>query len=135
MSTLIRAIAYVCIGVTLEVVYTGIKSFIVKKDKRLLGFTQVWVMPIYALGAIFIFEPLHHQISDIHIIFRFLIYALIIFVLEYIFGLIFKLITGKCPWEYKGKWNIHGFINLPHFPFWGILGLLFEILHNYFIAL
>lgn len=123
------------IGVTGEVIFTAIKALIYKKDLRLQGYTQLWVMPLYALGGVFIFEKLHLAILDWHILIRFTIYALLVFVIEYITGFIAKQITGKCPWEYKGKWNVHGYINLPHFPFWGAVGLLFEIIHNYLISL
>lgn len=135
METPIRALAYLCIGVTGEVIFTGLKAFIYGKDKRLQGFTQIWVMPMYAVFGVFLFEPLHLAIIDWNILIRFSIYALGIFLLEYIFGWLYKQITGSCPWEYKGKWNIHGYINLPHFPGWGALGLIGEVLHNYMLSL
>ena len=135
METPIRAIVYICIGVTSEVIYTAIKALIYNKDLRLQGYTQIWVMPMYALGSVLVFEPLHVVIISWNILFRFSVYAILIFVLEYSCGLLFKLITGACPWEYKGTWNLHGYINLPHFPAWGALGLAFEIIHNYLLTL
>ena len=135
IEAFIHALAYTCIGVTGEVIYTAIKALIYQKDLRLQGYTQIWVMPMYALGSVFIFEPLHLAIVDWNIAIRFLVYALLIFTLEYIFGFLYKQITGSCPWEYKGKCNLHGYINLPHFPAWGAVGLLFELVHNYLLSI
>lgn len=131
----VRALAYVGIGVTGEVIYTAIKALIQKHDLRLQGYTQLWVMPLYALGGLFVFEPIQDRIQDQNIAIRFVLYALLIFLIEYVAGFLAKRITGECPWEYKGKWNIRGYINLPHLPFWGAVGLIFEIVHNYLIQL
>ncbi|MCK5615909.1 hypothetical protein KAR91_79325 [Candidatus Pacearchaeota archaeon] len=131
----IRALAYLGFGVTGEVIFTAIKALIHKKEWSLQGYTQVWVMPLYALGGVYLFEPLHLIIQHWHILIRFSVYALFIFGLEYLMGFFAKQLIGKCPWEYKGKWHIHGYINLPHFPAWGAVGLLGEIVHNYLINL
>lgn len=131
MPVFIRALIYMCVGVTGEIIFTSLKSLITKKDLRLQGYTQLWVMPMYAVFSVLVFEPLHNGIRDIHILFRFAIYGFLVFVLEYIFCVIYRFLVGICPWEYKGKWSVHGCINLPHFPVWGLLGLLAEQVHNY----
>jgi len=123
------------VGATGEVIYTAIKTLIYKRDLRLQGYTQLWVLPLYALGGIFIFEPLHLAIAGWNILLRFTVYALVIFALEFIFGFLGKKIIGQCPWKYKGRWNIGGYIDLPHFPFWGAAGLVFELIHNYLLTL
>jgi len=135
MNVFIRGLVYLMMGVTGEVIYTAVKAWIRQKDTTLHGYTQLWVMPLYYFGGIFIFEKLHLAIIQWNIAVRFIIYALLFFLVEYVAGYITKKITGKCAWEYKGKYNIHGFINLPHFPFWGAAGLLFEIVHNYLMQL
>jgi uncharacterized membrane protein len=135
MDSWIRALAYMCIGVTGEVIFTSIKALYYDRDLRLQGFTQLWVMPLYFFGSVLIFEPLHLMINDYFVLIRFCIYAFLIFGIEYVAGFIAKLITGACPWQYDGKWNIHGYINLPHFPFWGVLGLMAEYLHYYLTTL
>ena len=112
----IRALVYLGIGVTGEVIFTALKALIKKKDLRLQGYTQLWVMPLYAIGGVLLFERLHLAILAWNIAFRFALYALLIFLIEYMAGFIAKQLTGKCPWEYKGKWSVHGYISLPHFP-------------------
>lgn len=124
------------VGATGEVIYTAIKALIYKRDLQLQGYTQLWVLPLYALGGVFIFEPLHMAmvIAGWNILFRFIIYALLIFAMEFIFGVIDKKIIGKCPWQYKCKWSIGGYIDLHKFPFWGAAGLVFELIHNYLLS-
>jgi hypothetical protein len=78
---------------------------------------------------------LHLAIIDWNILIRFAIYAVAIFMIEYLFGWLYDKISGECPWKYTGKWSVGGYINLPHFPFWGGLGLMLELVHNYLLAL
>lgn len=135
MEPWIRGLVYMCIGVTGEVIFTGLKAFFQKGDRRLQGYTQIWVMPMYAFFGVLIYEPLHLAIIEWNIILRFCVYAIMILILEYIFGWLYEKITGECPWKYTGKWNVHGYIKLTHFPGWGALGLLAEIVHNFMLAL
>jgi len=128
-------LVYVGVGVTGEVIFTAIKALIQKHDLRLQGYTQLWVMPFYAFGGVFVFEKFYALIHPFNIVIRFCLYALLFFAVEYLAGFVGKQITGKCPWEYKGKWSVYGYINLPHFPFWGAVGLLFEAVYRYLIAI
>ena len=93
----IRALVYLMIGVTGEVLYAAIKALIQKHDLRLQGYTQIWVMPAYALGGIFIFEKVHGRIATWNIAARFGAYALLIYALEYPVGTVARWIAGKCP--------------------------------------
>lgn len=122
-------------GITGEVIFTAFKALVLKKDLRLQGYTQVWVYPMYALGGLLVFEPLHLALEKYSIIFRFAAYGLLVFAFEFIIGSLLKRLIGECPWRYEGKWNIKGYISLPLFPFWGILGLVGEFLHNYLLSL
>lgn len=135
MNIYLRGLVYLMVGVTSEIVFTAVKALIKQKDTMLHGYTQLWVMPFYFFGGIFIFEKLHLAIIQWNIAVRFTIYALLIFLIEYVAGFFTKKITGKCPWEYNGKYNVHGFINLPYFFVWGVSGLMFEIVHNYLLRL
>jgi len=135
MDAPIRAIAYVCFFVTLEIVYTAIKALVKRHDLRLIGNTQVWVMPLYALGGLYIFEPIYRMFAGNPIFVRFLIYGVGILIVEYISGFIFKKIVGRCPWEYHGKWNIQGLINPPYLPLWGFVGLVFEKLYQFLLII
>lgn len=133
----IRALAYMTIGVTGEVLFTAVKyNLILKRDWKLQGFTQVWTMPLYALGGVYLFEKIHLAIIDLNIICRFVIYALVIYVIEYIASFLIEKIIHKKPWDYSAKMcNLNGRVTCYHFPFWGFVGILFEVIHNYLIAL
>ena len=135
MNAPIRAIAYICVFVTLEVIYTAIKSLIKRQDLRLKGNTQLWVMPLYAFGGLFIFEPIYRMFEGNSILLRFTIYGIGILFIEYIAGFIFTKIVGKCPWKYHGRWNIQGLINPPYFPLWGLVGIIFEKLYQFLLII
>lgn len=129
-----RAFIYAGAGVMGEVTFTAIKALWQKRDWGLQGYTQLWVYPMYA-SAVLVFEPLHEILRSYNFLLRGLVYGLVIFACEYVVCFIAKLIIGRCPWEYKGRWNIHGYVNLPHLPFWAFLGLIFEQLHNFLLTI
>jgi len=133
-SIAIRAFVYVCIGVLGEVIFTALKKLWQKHDWTLEGATQLWVFPLYA-AAVLGFEPLHDALRPYSFILRGIIYVIIIFIAEGCMGFIAKKLTGKCPWEYTGRWHFNGYINLPHAPFWFALSFIFERLHDYLISL
>ena len=134
MSLWIRALAYLCLGITAEIAFTGIKS-ILKNDYTAQAHTTLWMFPIYFFGLPFIFEPIHNSIIDWHFLIRASIYAIGILAAEYIMATVYKWIIKKNPWEYKKGWHLHGKIRLDYFPFWAGFGLLLELLHNYLIVL
>ena len=131
----IRALVYMMMGVSGEVIFTAIKyNIVLKRDWRLQGFTQMWTMPLYALGGVFVFEPLSAAIANFHIFARFGIYAIVIYTIEYLAAFLIYKATKKNPWDYsENMWNLHGRITLYHFPFWGTLGLVFEMVYKYLI--
>lgn len=135
LGPLERAIAYTVIGISGEVAFTAIKALIYEKKWDLQGFTQLWVIPLYSLGGIFIFEPLHWWLFDSFILLRLSVYAIGIFLLEYIAGVLVTAFVGHCPWEYTGKGNVTGYIYLPYFPVWCGLGLILELVHNYLVSI
>jgi len=118
-----RALIYGAVGVNLEVAFTAIKA----KKPELQGFTQVWVVPIYAAGAMAV-EILRKnpQFKNTNVLLRAIAYALIFFSIEYSAGYGIKKMIGKCPWEYTGKYSVHGYIKASYFPIWCALGLLAE---------
>jgi hypothetical protein len=60
------------------------------------------------------------------VLFRGLIYAALIFTVEFWAG---RILSKKnlCPWDYsRSKWHIGKVIRLDYLPFWFLSGLLFE---------
>jgi hypothetical protein len=131
MNDLTRGIVYICFFVTIEVIYTAIKALVKKHDFRLKGNTQIWVMPLYALGGLFVFEPIYQALAGNSVLLRFAVYGVGILVIEFTAGFIFTKIVGRCPWEYTGKYNVKGLIYPPYFPLWGGVGILFEQVYKF----
>jgi uncharacterized membrane protein len=137
METWMRAMIYMMMGVSGEVIFTAIKyNIVLKHDWKLQGFTQLWTMPLYAFGGICILEPLSYSIQNFHFLARFGIYAMLIYTIEYLAAFFIYKATKQRPWDYsKHMWNLHGRITLYHFPFWGTIGIVFEAVYKYLIHL
>lgn len=104
------------------------------RDPRGLGYSFLWMLPIYAL-LIFI-EPLKESLKDIPFLLRGILYVLILWGVEYCTGFLIKKITGRCPWDYSAsKTNIHGYIRLDFFPLWYAFVLIAEWMSTKFVEL
>lgn len=113
-------------GWCLECFWTGVSSIKKwkKNDRTLSCRTSVWMFPIYGMAAFF--SPLCNKLKERHALVRGGVYAVLIFLTEYITGVILKK-YGACPWDYsKSKYNINGVIRLDYAPAWFLTGLLFE---------
>lgn len=123
-----RFVIYGIIGWLIEVVWTGLGSFL-RMDLKLQCYTSIWMFPIY--GMVAFFEPLCEKMKNWNIYFRGGVYTVCIFAVEYITGFILKTVTGTCPWDYSGTpFNIDGIIRLDYAPVWFGAGLLFEKIHD-----
>jgi len=126
MIHLERTILLACVGVAAEVVFTALTSG--KRDRRLLGYSYVWMFPIYALlypG----FRMLLPLVGDWASPLRGALYAVIIMVCEGMTGLAIRAAVGEAPWEpeYRGhKWAVMSLVRLDFFPAWAAGALLFE---------
>lgn len=128
MKTLRRFLIYGIIGLVLEVIYTGLASLL-KGDLSMQGFTFLVMMPIYGL---FVFlEPFHTHLRPYPWWIRGLIYLVMIWLIEYSSGLILAKFLGHCPWCYSDPLNVKGYITLRMAPEWFLVGLGFEVLHDF----
>lgn len=132
MKTITRFLIYGLIGLTIEVIYTGLSSLIAG-DYSMHGFTFLVMLPIYGL-AVFL-EPLHERLRLLPWWSRGLIYLATFWGIEYLSGSILSLILGRCPWVYADPLNINGLITLRMAPEWFLAGLAFEKLHDFLDAL
>lgn len=113
-------------GWCLECFWTGLSS--IKNwrnnDRTLSCRTSVWMFPIYGMAAFF--SPVCTLLKKRNALLRGGVYAVLIFLTEYITGMILKKYRA-CPWDYsKSKYNINGVIRLDYAPAWFLTGLLFE---------
>lgn len=127
-----RFLTYGVAGVTLEILFTGIKHLKSShfRDRSLTGKSYIWMFPIYGLAA-FLFEPFHDAIRTLIWPLRGLVYVIGFYVVEFMTGWLLKLLTGKCPWDYSGKkYNFRGFIRWDYAPLWFLFCLMLEKLHD-----
>ena len=131
-SKLIQSILFACFGITIEIIFTAIKYnvFLPLINETpviwiLEGTSYLWMFFIY--GSIpFIFPLVYNKIKKLNIIFRILIYGIIILAIEYLTGALLDLITGNCPWLYTEGITINGYIRLDYLPMWMFFGFLVE---------
>lgn len=111
------------LGWCLEIIFTAMGS-LQKRDMRLLGQTSLWMFPIY--GCACLLSPLFKILKGLPSYIRGSIYALCIFLGEYLTGSL--LSTHRlCPWNYeRSRWHIRKVVRLDYFPGWFLVGLLFE---------
>lgn len=125
-----RFLVYGFLGLTLEVIYTGLASLF-QGDWSMHGFTFLVMFPIYGL-AVFL-EPIHDKIKPRPWWLRGLVYLILIWGIEYLSGWILSLILGTCPWTYCDPLNINGWITLRMAPEWFLAGLGFEVIHDHLV--
>lgn len=114
------------LGMALEVVFTAIMDFPKSGNLRLMGYTYIWMIPIYCVvyPGCWLLYP---HLSQWPFPARGLLYVAIIYVVEYASGWLLKKTTGACPWDYTGaKWAVHGLIRLDYAPAWFGASLTYE---------
>lgn len=125
-----RFIVYGTIGVGAEILWTGLGTLI-RGDLSMAGHSSIWMFPIY--GMMVFLEKIHDNTRHMPVIIRGGVYTLLIYTGEFISGTFLKLI-GACPWNYEQlPFSIYGVITFSYIPVWFILGLFFEILHDFLI--
>ncbi|MDO5410761.1 MAG: hypothetical protein Q4F21_09960 [Lachnospiraceae bacterium] len=113
------------IGWSAELFFTCFHNLAATNDKRLIGQTSLLMFPIYGFGTLI--PVISGYLKKLGIFLRGSIYAVLIFLMEYLSGSFLRLFNA-CPWDYTGesRYQINGLIRLDFFPFWFLLGLLFE---------
>ena len=134
MKYLILFFLYSFLGIGVEVFFTSIHDYIKTRDIAFRGRSYLWMFPIYGVLGIII-GPLYDSLIKVPFIFRGLIYMVVIFAGEFIYGYLLKLILKKCPWEYKSKWAVLGIVRLDYLPFWLAYGYIAELLYRGFLAI
>jgi hypothetical protein len=132
MKYLILYLIFSFFGVGIEVIFSSIHDYIRYRDISLKGRSYLWMFPLYGIWGIII-GPLYDLISFIPFILRGFIYLAVIFIGELSYGLLLKLIFGRCPWEYQVKWTVAGVVRLIYLPFWFMFGFLSELIYRSFI--
>lgn len=125
---LTRTFLLVCVGLSLEVVYTAVCEHPKSGNWRLQGYTYLWMIPIYATVYPALLWLYPHA-SQHHWLARGAFYVATIFAVEYASGWLIRKLTGECPWErnyYPSRWHVNGLIRLDMAPGWLGAALVYE---------
>lgn len=126
-----RVVAYGCLGVLVEVIFTGIRS-ILRGNWNATGTSYLWMFLIYGAGGLLL-ETTHNILNWPGPVAA-LVYVVEIYMIEFSSGYLIKHWTGKIPWDYgAGKYTIMGLVRLDYAGFWYILSLAAHYLHPYII--
>ena len=117
------------LGIFGEVIFTAVAGLIKTRKWRLNGESYIWMFPIYGLLA-FLFDPVNQAIDHMSWVVRGFIYMIAIYIIEYVTGALLTKLTGAHIWQYTGKYNFQGQIQLAHAPVWFIVGLIVEHYYN-----
>ena len=127
MNTLTGFFILGCVGMALEVFYTGIMDYLKGETHNALpGRSYVWMFPAY--GFLSLFFP---YVQEYVWYARGIIYVIGVFVFEYIYGFFLRMLLGAAPWEHKyhgKKWSVHGLVRLDYAIHWFVALLLLEVL-------
>jgi uncharacterized membrane protein len=122
-----RAFVYMTLSVMTELGFTAIRRW-----PHLEGRTQLWVLPLYYFGSIYMFEPIYRRWRHQYLLIRLFMYAVGILGIEYVAGWILQRVVGACPWEYKNRrFSVHGYIDLAYAPLWAIMCWAGEFVSRY----
>ena len=131
VSLLTKCFVLGCAGVTMDIVFTGVRYYMKTGDLTLQGKSQIWILPLFALaGLILTYIP--DFISRRHLFIRIPFYAFLIMFIELVSGLLFIYFIGECPWVYTEGWHVYGCMRVDYFPWWmlgaGILEYIYKII-------
>ncbi len=89
------------------------------------GFMYGPIVPIYGIGAFFVLI-MNHLLPDIGLIVHFIIYGIILSLLEYIVGYMSEKFMKIKLWDYSdSKFNLHGRVALLFSVAWAFLAVVF----------
>ena len=123
-----------CLGITCEIFMVAFSNLITGTQLfnepiwSLTGKSYVWMFPIYALIPV-LGGPIMKKCKALPLIIRLIIYAGVIYSVEFSSGFLLEQFTGKCPWEYTSGWHVMGYIRLDYIPVWMAFAYLVESLY------
>ena len=126
-----RFLAYGVLGLGVEVVFTSMARALRVRDRRLVGQTYLWMLPIYGAGGLLL-ERLHARLvrRGVSPPLRALAATFAILAWEYGTGSLLRRALGECPWRYRRGVTLRGYVRLDYAPYWYAAALLFELLQR-----
>lgn len=142
MPAWFRLLFYASAGVAAEVAFTAVGAKLglrptpdmddpgARRSLRLKGHSFVWMFPIYGLGLLYGFEPLHVAIGSWPLAARGAVYVAAVFAAELAAGVITKVLAREHVWRWQGRDAVGGHVKLSMAPAWLALGIAAERLHD-----
>lgn len=119
-----KIITYGCLGLLLEVFFTGLHSLYIRNYKA-TSTTFLWMIFIYGFAGVTL-EWLHLSLGW-HPVLMALVYVPVIYTIEFTSGWALEKVIGACPWNYgAGKHVIAGYIRLDYIWYWYAAALGFD---------
>ncbi len=124
--------AYVFFGFAMEIKVTALSKVtdgdITEEDKNLHGYISLWMIPVYGILLLFIFEFVHGYIETWNFVFRYIVWCLSFTAFEALAGWFYDKVLHVRPWDYRKDWGsiFNGYTKLTYIPLWGIAGLIIE---------
>jgi len=124
-----RFLSYGFVGWALEVAFTAFSDSLSLRDRRLRGYSYLWMLPIYGAGGLLL-EELHERLRarGVPRWGRSLGYMAGIYGVEFGSAALLNRVLGDVPWRYQRGINVRGYVRLDYAPFWFLCGWLFETL-------
>jgi len=123
-----RLAVYGCVGVIMEILFTGFHSLIVLRDRSAISRTSLHMIPIYGLGAeglglLRMLLPQPYFFIPAAVLF--------IFAAEYASGWTLRK-AGIKIWDYShSKFSLHGLVRADYLPFWLMVAVAYDILADF----
>lgn len=125
MLILYKGLLYGCLGLLLEVFFTGFHS-LWTRNWRATCQTYLWMWPVYG-GTALLLELLHNHLHWPAMLAA-VGYLPVIYGAEFGSGWLLEKLIGKCPWHYgNAKWGIMGLVRLDYIGWWYLAGLGFDL--------
>jgi len=121
------------LGITTEVFFTAFVDLIHSEnfdDLSLKGVSYIWMFPIYGVTSI-VFPVGFEILKKWNRLLRYLLYGVVILIVELIAGFLLEQTTGQCPWEYQVGWHFGGYIRFDYLPLWMLFGAMIEEFHRF----
>lgn len=132
LQLLAKITIYGCLGVLMEVFFTGFHSILVQRDRNAICRTSLWMVPIYGIGAVCL-GLLRHLFSNSALFIP--IAVVFIFGAEFCSGWLLRKVKIKA-WDYShAKFGIMGLIRIDYLPFWLMVAIGFDVLADYITRL
>jgi uncharacterized membrane protein len=120
---------YGCLGLLIEVFFTGVWSLF-QKNWKATSQTYLYMLPIYGATALAL-EGVSEALPWPFYL-KALLYVPIIYGIEALSGWLLKKWIGVIPWDYgRARHTPMGLINLKYVGFWLILATAFDPLSLY----